>query len=163
MSRKVTPTYILLNQITLAATSTSVTFSNIPQNDGDLSTVMSGTASSTQGGRMVLNADTGSNYSTVRMYGTGSGGGNADSFTGAFGYIGDVFTNQTQIQIQLMDYSALDKHKAWLYRMDNAGNYTMAGAARYASTAAISTLAFSLNSGASYAAGTTFSLYGIAA
>jgi hypothetical protein len=95
------------------------------------------------------------------MYGTGSGSGASDSFGGTFGYIGDMFSTPiTQITIQLMDYSVTDKHKTWLYRMDNSANYTMAGAARYASNTAVSNIRLELNNAASYAAGTTFSLYG---
>lgn len=157
-----TATYIALATITLTSTDTSVQFANIPTTPyRDLVAVISGTASSTQGARMILNSDTGSNYSTVRMYGVGSGSGASDAFGGAFGYIGDMFTSQTSISIQLMDAGASNKHKTWLYRMDNAGNYTMAGAGRYASNTAISNIRFELNSGASYAVGTTISLYGI--
>lgn len=158
-----TSTFTALATITLTGTDTSVEFANIPTSTyKDLVAVIIGTSSSTQGGRMILNSDTGSNYSTVRMYGTGSGSGASDSFGGTFGYIGDMFSSsQTQIRIQLMDSGASDKHKTWLYRMDNAANYTMAGAGRYASNTAISNIKFELNNAASYSVGTTISLYGI--
>lgn len=157
-----TATYTPLGTVTLTGADTSVEFASIPNTFRDIVAVIIGTASSTQGGRMVLNADSANSYSTVRMYGVGSGSGASDAFGGTFGYIGDVFTSHTQIVIQLMDYSATNKHKTWLYRMDNAANYTMAGAGRYASNTAVSNIRFQLNGGASYAIGTTISLYGIA-
>lgn len=146
--------------ITLQSASSQVVFSEIPTNYRDLTIVISGTSSSTQGARMTINSDSSSAYTTARMYGTGSGSGAADSFTGSFGYIGDVFATVTGIIIQLVDSGVANKHKSWLYRMDNAANYTMAGSGRYASNTAVSNLRFELNNSATYSAGTTFSLYG---
>jgi hypothetical protein len=147
-----------LATITLQQATSTVTFSGIPNTYRDLTISISGTASTTTGARMVINSDSGSNYPWVRMYGTGSSGF-SDSNTFTYGYIGDIFAAQTGILITLFDYSATDKHKTWLWRMDNSANYTMAGSGRWASNTAISTLQFALNSG-TYSAGTTISLYG---
>jgi hypothetical protein len=156
-------TYIPLQTITLGSSASSVTFASIPQTYRDLIIVMDAKASVTAGARMVANSDTGTNYSYVRMYGTGSGSGSGDTGSTAFAYIGDVFTTNTPIIIQIMDYSATDKHKISLWRMNSAQNYVMAGATRWASNTAISSLAFSLDSARTYETGTTISLYGIEA
>jgi hypothetical protein len=64
--------------------------------------------------------------------------------------------------IQIMDYSANDKHKTVLIRQSeaNLGNVT-ATAARWANTAAVTSITFLLVGG-NLQAGTTISLYGIA-
>ncbi len=67
--------------------------------------------------------------------------------------------------INVMDYSATDKHKTALIRggSNTAGNpgVTMT-AGRWASTSAITSLAVNTAYSRSWAAGSTFSLYGIA-
>jgi hypothetical protein len=158
-----TATYIALGTTTLTGSDASVEFSSIPATYRDIVAVIIGTCSTaTAGGRMYLNSDTGANYSTVRMYGTGSGSGTSDAFTGSLGYIGDVFTSgPTTILINLQDYSATDKHKTWLYRMNQAGSYVMAGAGRWASTNAVDNIKFELNDSRTWQSGTTISLYGI--
>ena len=154
-------TYIPLQTITLGSAASSVTFADIPQTYRDLVIVMDASASGTAGGRMFPNNDTASTYNTIRMYGDGSSAVSS-TITNTYGYIGDVFTSKTPIIIQLFDYSATDKHKSWLYRMNSSANYVMAGASRWPSTDAITSLVFTLNSG-TYSSGTTFSLYGIEA
>lgn len=164
MSRIITPTYILLNQITLAATTSSVTFSNIPQNYGDLVLIVSGTisgGSSVRGVELFFNAnETSSNYSYVWAYGDSSGPGSASGSNQFFAMNGDA----SNAIVQIMDYSATDKHKTTLFRYSAGGIETGMVAGRFASTSAITSLvmkdagaAFNLNSG------TTVSLYGIAA
>lgn len=159
-----TNTYTPLATVALSGTDTSVEFANVPSIYRDIIAVIIGTAASTQGARLILNSDTNNNYTTVRMYGEGSGSGVSSSFASTYGYIGDVFsTSQTSILVQLMDYSASDKNKTFLYRMNNAGNYVMAGASRWASNTAVSNIKFELNNGAAWSIGTTISLYGVIA
>lgn len=162
MSRKITPTYTLLNQITLAAASSSVTFSNIPQNYGDLVLVMSGKRTGT-GGVVGLeiyfnNDETASNYSNVSAYGwspgTGSGAGSNLS-TG-------IGINQGQISWQIIDYSAIDKHKPVLSRYDFGPEEVGMVAGRWANTSAITSILLKDSVAAwNLAAGSTFSLYGL--
>jgi hypothetical protein len=161
MSRKVTPTYILLNQVTLAAASSSVTFSNIPQNYGDLVLVVDGAASSNATLRIRFNSDSGSNYSFVWANGDGSTASSA-SGTGTSLTQTYLFTSRTMNIVQIMDYSATDKHKTVLSRYNNASLSLQMNAERWANTAAISSILCSQDSG-TMNIGTTFSLYGIAA
>jgi len=171
MSRRITPTYILLNQITLAAASGSVTFSNIPQNYGDL--VLVADASTTASGVTLdirFNGDTGSNYSAVELIGRSNGVASAAGTDVYFRPLGNTFgTTPFQTIMQVMDYSATDKHKTALFRPSSfdtsLGSYLLkAQAGRWASTSAVTSITLtSLFNSREFAIGSTFSLYGIAA
>jgi hypothetical protein len=166
MTRKTTPTYVLLNQITLAAASSSVTFANIPQGYGDL--IVQGVAPSSSTGTGVYfryNSDTGSNYSYVRAFGTGSSTGSTNA-TETSGLYGVHDTTSGAFTLQIMDYAQTDKHKTALSRADGVTQNTNMIATRWANTAAITTISLSPESfsgNRSFAIGSTFSLYGIVA
>jgi len=169
MSRKTTPTYVLLNQITLAATSSSVTFANIPQGYGDLVLAMnaSGTSASRFGFEVYFNSDfTNSNYSRVRM-----GFETSVYSDSANAPVIPVFTPELgAYKLQVFDYSATDKHKTVLLRQDLVGatsssyTYLEASAGRWANTSAINSIRIIEAGGeSSIASGSTFSIYGIVA
>lgn len=173
MSRRVTPTYILINQITLAANSVEVVFSNLPQNYEDLVLVgnwqNSGTSSA---GRLQLNGDTGSNYHGVWMTGTGTGvAGSTVSasetsqtsarIAGASVGPDNAYTNT--VIMHIMDYSEIDRHKIILSRYGSANREVQATASRYASTSAVTSVRFFDILGQTFQAGGTFSLYGVVA
>ena len=158
-----TPTYILLNQVTLAAASSNVAFSNIPQTYSDLVVVCNATANSavaTIGLR--FNGDSGTNYTYVSMSGNGSA---TFSSTNSQGVALVGYTNSTNPWVcisHVMDYSALDKHKTVLSRDDNAAEKTAAAANRWANTAAITSISV-IATVNSFNSGSTFSLYGLVA
>lgn len=156
-----TNTYIALAQTTLSSATSTVTFSSIPATYRDLVLVI--TASSTSGVAetgLRFNSDTGSNYSRVLMFGSGSSTG---SFSSTISYIGliDAFTSVGSMSIaQIMDYAQTDKHKTVLLRRSFPADSVAASAIRWANTAAITTLnIFTVSS--SLAAGTTIALYGV--
>lgn len=159
MSRKTTPTYVLLNQITLAAASSSVTFSNIPQNYGDLVLVVNGAGTSAQGNNyLYFNGDTtAGNYSYVRLINGGSAAASNPS-------ISDVSTSFVNlVTVDIFDYSASDKHKTRLSISSNPTSTILAYASRWANTAPVTSMTFAaLNSG-NWATNTSFYLYGVAA
>jgi hypothetical protein len=68
-------------------------------------------------------------------------------------------TTVSSVIFQIMDYSATDKHKTILYRYDR-DTLTRADASRWANTSAITTIEWDIQ-GQTFAAGSTFSLYGI--
>ena len=166
MTRRVTPTYTLLNQITLAATASSVTFSNIPQNFSDLVVQLSATTNTSVNlGLFRINGDSGSNYVMAGMRGNGSGVASYGLTTtnAYFDYAGDTAANTiTTSVIHFLDYSAVDKHKMTLTRQSNANDVVEAMCQRWASTSAITSLTFYWNSGL-INSGSTFSLYGVVA
>ena len=159
-----TATYTLISQTTLAAGTASVSFSGFPQTFRDLVVVYNGTNSDSNAGMLIrLNADTGSNYSAVYMHGYNTG----TNSTTQQGTTVDIFfgsTERTSGILQLMDYSATDKHKTMLLRSDIGGGVgaTRAEAIRWANSAAVTSIVL-FRSGANVSAGSTFSLYGIAA
>jgi len=156
-----TPTYTPLATVTLGASASSVTFSSIPATYRDLILVISATGTDSAE-RLRFNGDTGTNYSYVRMLGNGSTTASA-SLSGE-DYIRSIsFSLETlyNVIIQIMDYSATDKHKTTLGRGNNASTNTIATAGRWANTDAINSINYSLSSG-SFASGSTFSIYGIA-
>lgn len=160
-----TDTYVALANITLGSSASSVTFSSIPATFRDLVVVYSGniTASSTLGAYR-FNSDTGSNYTGVYT-------ANASSGTRATTSSDFYFQGTTGIStaiIQVMDYSATDKHKTSLVRSGNLAEWVQMYANRWANTAAITSMtllpidATSFAPTSTWAAGTTFALYGIA-
>jgi hypothetical protein len=156
-----TPTYTPLGNVTLGSTTSSVTFSNIPSTYRDLILVYSGTTTTISGVIARVNSDSGSNYSLVRMFGASSGANSSSTTTD---YLPVVYTGNpvTGISVlQIMDYSATNKHKTALTRAGGIQyDVTEALSSRWANTAAITTLQIvSLN----FVAGSTFNLYGIVA
>jgi hypothetical protein len=107
-----------------------------------------------------LNGDTGNNYSNVQMKGTGasasSTGTSGDSFMSAGPSFG---TGATNYIIQVMDYSATNKHKSLLTRGNNAGVAVAATVSRYASTSAVTS--FTFFPGGGFTAGSTFRRLGV--
>jgi hypothetical protein len=161
-----TPTYTNISSITLAASSGRVDFSNIPQNYKDLiliaTPISGGTYTSTS---IQFNSDTGTNYSSIWAVDGQS------SFSGTYPQISPFWSgwavNGIIMQvIQVMDYSATDKHKSTLARtnkFDSEGNAVGMSAHRWSNTSPINTLSFfsSGTYGQPFAAGSKFTLYGI--
>lgn len=162
MTRTITPTHVLLNQVTLAANSTTVTFSNIPQTFGDLVLTVNGLSVSGESYYYsYFNSDTGANYSRVEMFGTGSSTG-----SGPHSNLIPITLHSSSPSnhiLHVMDYSAADKHKSVLYRNNSisSGASVLAGTGRWANTAAINTIRLEGFSTASFAAGCIISLYGV--
>jgi hypothetical protein len=162
-----TPTYTPMATVTLSSSASSVTFSSIPATYRDLILVYAASYS-TSGDIVTLmrfNSDSGSNYSSVRMYGNGSTT-TSDTNPAGTSAIDAGFLNQnisSTIQ-QIMDYSATDKHKTVLSRHTLTGTgFVLAQAARWANTSALTGISLEPQSGRSFASGSTFSLYGVIA
>jgi len=160
-----TPTYDLLDSTTLGSSVSSVTFSSISQDYRDLIVVVTPKATGSADARLRINSDTGSNYYRVTFWGNGSSLSSSDYTESSGLQIGQVTypdSNEDTVWIfQFLDYTATDKHKHYLTRLNKASSGVEMMAGRWASTSAITTLYFFLNSG-SYAAGSTFYIYGIA-
>jgi hypothetical protein len=165
-----TATYTPLANVTLGSTASSVTFSSIPATYRDLRLVINGTLSSVGGLGARLNLDSGTNYSYVQMRGNVSGGVSAARSSGGTG-VDAIFLSESNLSsgsrfdmhIDYFDYNANDKHKTVIAR----NNYTDDGentavqqtAGRWANTAAVTSVRVICSS--SFAAGSTFSLFGI--
>ena len=156
-----TPTYTLIDSVTLASSASSVTFSSldtIAAGYRDLVLVVTGTASTNTFYRFRFNSDsTNTNYTYVQMIGTGT-----DALSAAVNdaNAGSLTTAESNSLIQIMDFAQTDKHKSYLYR----NNFTSvrAAAGRWSNTAAITSIQLAINTG-TFNAGSTLSIYGIAA
>jgi hypothetical protein len=161
---------VLLQSVTLAANSSTVTFSNINQSYRDLRLVISKVLTTQANSYTRFNGDSGNNYYDVGM------GFNwqpvASSFSDSAGpYFADHWGYGSTPQgsttyMDILDYSVIDKHKSALFRfngMTTDGQWGMdVIAARWANTSAVTSITMTLSSG-QYAIGSTFSLYGVSA
>jgi hypothetical protein len=160
-----TPTYTLIDSVTLTSSAASVSFTGISATGkGDLVLVMSASTSTNKNTLIKINADTGLNYNVVSMEGNGT---TTTSFSQSnvgsmnlFPYYYDLGTTKGVNTVQFIDFSATDKHKSVLARGGNASNVTAATAHRWASSSAITSLEVYV-SGDSFAIGSTFNLYQI--
>lgn len=160
-----TTTYTPIASVTLSASASEVVFSGLPQTFRDLIIIVSATQTGTtaNGGFIRLNGDSGSNYSYVMMTGDGSSTSSTASSGNRF-IDSMVFANtRTAHVIQLMDFSATDKHKTILNRINTVDWGTRAYAGRWANTAAITSITFGLESAQSFTSGSTFNLFGVIA
>ena len=155
-----TPTYTLIDSVTLGSSASTVTFSSI-QAGGDLVIVMTGQTTGGSNCSYTINSDTGTNYPYVFMRGDGSATASGTTTANA-NYVGYFTANPSNAILQFFDYSATDKQKTSLVRMNDASARVYANANRWANTAAINRIDFILSGGESFAAGMTFYLYGIA-
>lgn len=157
-----TPTYTLIASTTLTSSATEVTFSGIAAG-GDLVLVSSIKTSSATNPRIQFNGDTGSNYSLVNMAGDGGAPSSSTSTTLiALNFFATSSTTQANLSTtQISDYSATDKHKSVLIRNGSADRQAEAIAARWANTAAITSIRVHVILG-NMGIGSTFHLYKIA-
>ena len=163
-------TYEPIATTTLGSSATSYTFSSISQAYTDLYLVVQSKVTS---GTLQLywqvgngSVDTGANYSGTQLEGTGTTAesrrwsgqtywqGYYDYMTSADGFIHNA---------SIMNYSNTTTFKTAIWRANNAGTGTVAQAGLWRSTSAINTIKLFPSGGGSFAAGSTFTLYGIKA
>lgn len=159
------PAMQAIANITLNTAASSVVFSNIPQIYRDLKLVVNSVSSAAAESYSYtyFNGDSGANYSRIEASGNGSTTGTStssnlipitmpSSTSGTFG----------NAQINIVDYSASDRHKTVLYQNDTLNNTVVIGAGRWASTSAITSISITAYSN-SFGIGSTFTLHGVLA
>lgn len=163
-------TYVAIATQTLGSAATTVTFSSIPSTYTDLVLVVSAQgARNLFGGdlNMQINSDTGSNYSITNLTGDGSSTASSRSTSQtSLSLGGDIGANGTSIYtptiIHLFNYSNTTTNKTVISRHNNATYRVVATVGLWRSTSAINAISLTGN-GFNFNAGSTFSLYGIAA
>jgi hypothetical protein len=157
-----TNTYTPIASVTLSATASEVVFSGLPQTYRDLIVVANASISSDDLGKIQFNGDTGSNYSSVVMFGDGTNRvSEAFTTTHIWTYrIGT--TNRGTGILQIMDYAQTNKHKTVLARVGEAGRMVSATAGRWANTNAITSFSWTPQGG-NWTAGSTFTIFGVIA
>lgn len=157
-----TAKYTVLGNTTLTTASASVTFSSIPGGYKDLVLVVNAKGDTSNSAlEPYFNGDTGANYPVVLMYSDGSASSFGQTFTKARMGVSSATTTEASMGIlQVMDFSATDKHKSFLARSTERGTSAVtAVAGRWANTAAITSIDLSPTNG--FAAGSTFRLLGV--
>jgi hypothetical protein len=166
------PTYVKIANQTLSTTSASVTFSNIPQGYTDLRVVLQVKNSVGDGyaAQLQYNSDTASNYSWTGA--AGYAGSSANSFRGSSVAVQKVgFTSATSgsawtsINIDILNYTNPTTFKSCLSRSNSVdtNSYVFMMVGLWRSTQPITSLTFTSESSGTFAAGSTFTLYGIEA
>ncbi len=152
--------YVALANLTLASAASTVTFSSISQSYRDLYLVISGkTVTSNATVDLRLNSDaTTTNYSSVTIQGDGTSATTSSSNTFGLGSLSTAVVGN--VIVEFLDYSSTTKHKSYIVRTDRSDTSTQARVGRWANTAAVTTLALPTGS-TTYAAGTSFALYGV--
>jgi len=160
-------TYEPIASTTLGSSASSVTFSSIPQTYTDLVLITEGIGAS--GGsydvdmNVRLNSDTGGNYSFTYFYGNGSTTNANRGTNTSNGIIGGVNDSGRSMSIcHFNNYSNTDTYKTFIARI-NRPTLVAAFVNLWRSTSAISTIYLYPDSSKSFAAGFTFTLYGITA
>ena len=157
-----TPTYTLIDSVTLGSSASSVSFTSISATGkGDLVLVVDAKSSiGTVEPGIRLNADSGSSYSYVRAYGDGDGANSSSGTTTTAGSGGTIPTYERVLEVTtILDFSATDKHKSMLHRWNRPTETVRMTFSRWASTAAVTSL--SVGSGGTFAIGSAFHLYQI--
>jgi hypothetical protein len=163
-------TYDAIATTTLGSSASSYTFSSISQAYTDLVLIVQSKVTS---GTLQLywqigngSVDTGANYSGTQVEGDGASAGSRrwtgqNYWQGYFDYMttADGFNQVASI----INYSNTTTNKTAIWRANNAGTGTVAQAGLWRSTAAINTIKLFPAGGGSFAAGSTFTLYGIKA
>lgn len=161
-------TYEPIATTTLGSTATSITFSSIASSWTDLRLVFMPKTSAGLPPEIRVNSDTGSNYSRTMLYGNGTSTGSGRDAnqtnwgTGSQSGVTDV----ALITLDLFSYAG-STNKTGLITFSNDRNGAGSverSAVLWRSTSAITSITMTVDLGAaSFAAGTTATLYGIKA
>jgi hypothetical protein len=152
-------TYTPIASQTISSTTSTVTFSNIPQNFTDL-VLVTNILDSNGYSVMRFNNDSGNNYSRTWMFGNGSTAG-SNRGSNISGLDLKAATSGSELPVcivQINNYSNTTTNKTVLIRQAYASNEVAAYVGLWRNTAAISTLTITNN----MLANSTFTLYGIA-
>jgi hypothetical protein len=160
-------TYTPIATTTLGSAAASYTFSSIPSTYTDLIIIANfNTATGNQSTNITVNGDTGTNYSWTYLLGNGTAASSSRGSTDNRIFNGSSATatsgNTTNSIIQFQNYSNTTTYKTTLSRSNAADYFTQATVGLWRNTAAITSITLTSPS-YNYIAGSTFTLYGIAA
>jgi hypothetical protein len=155
-------TYTPIASQTLSTSTTSVTFSSIPQNYSDLIIIVNGTLTSDENNYLSINGiNNAGSYSVTRLYGSSSARGSNRSSSQNTMQCGEMGTNQSSDIIQILNYSNTATHKTVLSRSGNSNGNVKLSVGLSQGTSPVTSI--TLTAGSTYSSGCTFTLYGIAA
>lgn len=159
-------TYEPIASQTLGSAAASVTFSSIPQGYTDLRIVMNPSVTTgTDNICLRFNGDTTSNYSRTTLGGDGSTAQSARNSSVTFyriDFYGYLSTVPSFVSVDVMNYNNSTTFKTAISRVSNAGNGTSATVCLWRKTPeAINSVTLFTEASTNFAAGSTFTLYGI--
>lgn len=157
-------TYEPIATQTLGSSAATVTFSSISGAYTDLKIVFTGVVNA--GGDafyLRFNGDSASNYSNTELKGNGTTASSArySNVTYMYACGNGLSTIQTNVIVDINNYSNATTYKTGLFRYNNTDNVMAATVGLWRSTSAITSI--SINSLGAYTTGSTFTLYGITA
>ena len=152
--------YTALEAIVLESAASSVSFFGIPQSYRDLYLVLNYSGSNTtNAGKIFVNNDTTStNYTGVRMLGTGSAT-QSNSNAGSIRWETQSTSGSITV-LHFLDYAQTDKHKTVIVTAGSAATNTEMATTRWTSTAAINSITVNFL-GTDLTIGSTLELYGV--
>ena len=154
-------TYTPIATQTLGSSGT-VTFSSIPSTYTDLVLIVNGSwATPSDDGFYIQlgngSIDTGTNYSTTYLYGTGSSAASGRESNQAGMQLGRAGTSNSTSIISIQNYSNTTTYKTGLGRGNNPSSLVITSVGLWRSTSAVNILKVNTT----FNAGSTFTLYGI--
>lgn len=164
-----TQTYKVIATTTLGSATANIDFTSITNAYSDLVLVCNfTTAANTSITFRVGNGslDTGSNYSCTVLEGNNSQARSATDPNTNSGFLTGLYAqivagNRAQTITHIQGYSNTTTNKTWLTRGGVNTQWTDSATGLWRSTSAINTLRVFNNTGANFAAGSVFTLYGI--
>ena len=159
-------TYTPIATITASGSTTSVTFSSIPQTYTDLVIAGAFYETSSSNTSLQFNGDTGSNYSSTSLLGNGSTASSArvSNFPCIFWDRQGNATGYGTGVAHIMNYSNTTTYKTALLRYGYAGTWVEEDVGSWHNTSAITSITVGVVSGSgNLASGSTYTLYGILA
>ena len=161
------PTYEPIATNTLGSNTASVTFSSISGSYTDLVLVLNAGCSggTEQDTYVVINGDTGSNYSQTYISGNGSSASSGRAANVSDATIGYPIrpTLVTSIICNFQNYSNSTTYKTWISKDASADSLMFTVVGLWRNTNAITSLLFKPSNSRDFLTGSTFTLYGIKA
>jgi hypothetical protein len=161
-------TYVAIAEQTLGSAAATVTFSSISGAYTDLVFILNvkgSVAGVDDDVTARFNSDTGSNYSWTRIYGDGTTAGSQQATAQTVLRVGNQSGTGSSafspMILNIMNYANTTTYKTMIARPNNPARVVDAYVNLWRSTSAITTVSFAC--GGNFIAGSTFSLYGIAA
>jgi hypothetical protein len=167
-------TYVPITTTTFTTTTASVTFSSLPATYNDLIIIGQGKANASTSTLIDVgvrfNGDTGSNYSTVKIFSLSYASITQTTALNSVRAETYLDANSTDnalgsgFKIDLFDYNTTYSYKNYLNRaacMTQSDKGVFASASTWKNTAAITSITIYADGGSGFYAGTTIALYGI--
>ena len=160
-------TYKPIATQTLGSAQASITFSSISGSYTDLVLITSASSDISADSNDIkcqFNGDTGNNYSTTFVYGTGSSAASGRSVNSSGVLIARHHATEYAVGItHFQSYSNTTTYKTVLSRGSTGSAITIAYAGNWRNTAAITSMVLTPTSASNFDSGSTFTLYGISA